>query len=139
MQRKPSTFDGAMCKFWMYPGHRVTKVSGIVNISKITGHATQQRVLLDCLEVGQMITTMNLHNKLAFYYIGSPRKLLASFPCRKAYRILTANPHTHQSATEKVEEFTPFCAMASNNSALPTPSRLSEQHPLLLSNVAEKT
>ena len=34
-------------------------------------------------------------------------------------------PHNHHVATERVEEFTPSCAAASSNGALPTPSRLS--------------
>ena len=38
---------------------RYEKVSGIVDISNMASHATQQCVRLDCLDVRQMITTMN--------------------------------------------------------------------------------
>ena len=37
------------------------------------------------------------------------------------------NPYSHHIATERTEEFTPFCAAASSNGALPTPSCLSER------------
>ena len=43
------------------------------------------------------------------------------------YRAATSRC-SHHVSTEKVEEFTPFCAAASSNRALPTPSCLSEHH-----------
>ena len=46
-------------RFFFISHPRYDKVSGIVNISKTTGLAGQQRTLLDCLEVGQMIATMS--------------------------------------------------------------------------------
>ena len=91
---------------------RREKVSGIVNITKMASHAALQRVLVECLEIGQMIT--------------------ATFP-----QFLITNSHKldttigfllqkHHAATERVQEFSPFGAAASSNGALPTPSRLSE-------------
>ena len=109
------------------------KVSGIVNISNMTGHVC---------EIGQMTTTMSpqfLMSNLAFYYIGF-REIARLFSLQnKPTGNPTTNPYSHHDATEKVEEFTAFCAVASSNGALPTPSRLSEHHPLPLSDVAQKT
>ena len=59
-------------------------------------------------------------------HAGSPRKCAPRTRLRKPP---PTNPHSHQGATERVEEFTPFGAGASSNRALPTPSRLSEHFP----------
>ena len=40
----------------------------------------------------------------------------------------TTSPCSHHVTTKRVEEFTPFCAAASSNRALPAPSRLSERY-----------
>ena len=44
----------------------------------------------------------------------------------RLHRNSRLQPHSHHVATEKVEEFTPFCAAVWSNRALPTPSGLSE-------------
>ena len=43
----------------------------------------------------------------------------------------TSSPYSHHVATEREEEFTPFCTAASSNGALPTPSGLSQHYSLL--------
>ena len=47
-----------MQTFGGYLSTRHEKVSGIVNISTMAGHAAQQHVLLECLGIGQMVNTM---------------------------------------------------------------------------------
>ena len=43
VRQRPGNFDGATCKLLMGPCQHVTiKVSGIVNISRMAGHAAQQ-------------------------------------------------------------------------------------------------
>ena len=102
---------------------RCEKVSGIVNISKITGHAAQQRMLLDCFEIGQMIAAITyLSQQFGLLLHGLPKKR-ASLPCGTSLRqIPPPTPYNHHI-----------------DAALPTPSRLSEHLPSLLNNVAQKT
>ena len=124
------TFDVSMST-------RFEKVSGIVNISKMAGHAAQQRVLLECLEIGQMITMMYpqflITNSIQQFGL-LPHRLpknarllsLQNKPTRPA-----TNLYSHHVPTDRVEEFTPSCAVTSRSGALPTPSRHSD--------VAQKT
>ena len=96
-------------------------------------------MLLDCLEVGQMITTMSpefsiahLLQQFGLLLRRLPKKLRASFPCRAILQIsrrqLLQQPISHGKG-RGVNSV--FCAVASSNRALPTPSRLEEHHPLL--------
>ena len=65
---------------------------------------------------------------------------LISLPVKQNYRGSHRQPYSHDVATDRVEEFPPFCAEASSNGALPTPSRLTEHFPYLsLCDVAQKT
>ena len=133
VQRKPSTFDGPMCKFWMHPCQRVRKesdaCSGIVLKSDV--HQNESSTLNHIL-VQQFVFL--LHQAPA------PQESKRLFPLQNGPTETPAtNPFIHLVDTERVEEFTPFRAVASSNRALPTPSRLSEHHPLLLSDVTQKT
>ena len=51
------------------------------------------------------------------------RRARASFLCSIRLQRVPPPPYTHHVATDMVEEFTPFCAVALSNGALPTPSR----------------
>ena len=56
-------------------------------------------------------------------------ELGASFLCRaRLQKVPPPLPAATTLKTERVEEFTPFCAAASSNRALPTPSCFSERH-----------
>ena len=52
-------------------------------------------------------------------------RFFAEQDCRKSP---TTTPCSYHVETERVEEFTPFCAAASSSRALPTPSCFSERH-----------
>ena len=54
---KPGTFEGATCKLVGSLSARYEKISGIDNISRMTGHAAQRHVLLECLRIYQLIST----------------------------------------------------------------------------------
>ena len=59
---------------------------------------------------------------------------MATFSPRRG-KTMEANfgsEYLEQMSRARVEEFTPFCAAASSNGALPTPSRLSERYLYLL-------
>ena len=109
---------------------RYEKVAVIVNISKMAGHAAQQRVLLGCLETGQVLNTMSTQSPittsmqqfgLQLHQTPAPQEIarLVSLP-NKPTRPATSSP----TATT----LTPLCAAASSNGALPTLSCLSEHY-----------
>ena len=132
---------------------RYGKVSGIVIISRLAGHAAQLHVPLECLKIYQLINTprslnpekQTRYNNLAFeryvpeeafplfkrkkrlskevesVSVLSKRSCLVSLQ-NKITESPASTSDSHHIATERVEELTPFCAAASSNRVLPTPS-----------------
>ena len=81
-----------------------------------------------------------MFNNLTFVLqVPAPQEIARLFPLQnRPTESPATNPYNHVVDTERVEECTPLCGVASSNSALPTPLRLSEHHPLP-SDVAQKT
>ena len=105
------TLDGSLST-------RYEKVSGIVNISRMAVHAAQQHVLLECLEVRQLLVATTWPSTPS--NTSSPKKLQTISVLSQSSRLFSlqnkptenpaTNPCSHHDATEKIEEFTPFCA-----------------------------
>ena len=60
--------------------------------------------------------------------ISDLEELALRFFAEQEYKKSHHQPLQPHGATERLEEFTPFCAAASSNGALPTPSCLSERY-----------
>ena len=157
---RPDTFDGATCKLLMDPCQHVTKK--FVNIDqpkvrRMAGRAAEQQVLVECVGIGQTVHSLRSsipitdsmqqfgllpHHTDALQINCRPspcsRRARASYFRRAVLQKPTTSPCNHHGATERVEEFTPFCTPASSNGALPTPSGLSGHYPLPLSDVGRE-
>ena len=125
-----------MCKLLVYPCQRVTKkflassTSAKWQVMQLSNACFRNVLKLVGWSIQRVHNSKSQtrHNKLAFYYVGSLRNCVPLFLAEQPYRIPATSPFSHHVATEKIEEFTPFCPAASSNGALPTPSCLSEHH-----------
>ena len=135
---KPGTFKGAMCTLQMYPCQHVTKVSGIVNISRMADHAAQQHVPWECLCFRQLISTIKSSIPVHTLDLTIGPSTLSTAALHEIARLFSlqnkptgpaTNPYSHHAATEEVEEFNPFGAAASSNGTFATPTRFSEHFP----------
>ena len=125
LERRPGNLDGATRKPLMNPCQHV---SGVINISRLAGHAVQQQVLLECLGIRQMFNSMksSITDHLLDATLrpstpsnsGSPKNLQTVSALSHSSSLLISQntyrqSYSHHIATEKVEEPTPFGAAAS--------------------------
>ena len=123
-------------------------VSYIIHISSRTaGHAAQQHVPFECLGIALLVSSMRSsipdHRFDTKFWPSTPSNTCSSQKMQtvsvlpQSSRFSSSqnkttkpatSPCSHHVATERVEEFTPFCAATWSNGALPTPSRLSEHY-----------
>ena len=101
----------------------------------------------ECVGIGQMVHSMRssipIRDSMIQFRL-PPRTPALQRNCRPspcshgARASLTQNISPKHGATERVEEFTPFCTAASSIGALPTLSDTSEHYPSPLCDVAQK-
>ena len=126
-------------------------------VRRMAGHGAQQQVLVECDGIGHTVHSIKSSNlsQLRYNQLGLPLQTDAlqrncrPSPCsrraalcyfgRTILQKTTTSPYSHRVATESVEEFTSFRTAAASNGALPTPSGLSQQYSLPLSDVGRKT
>ena len=158
MQPRPGTFKGATCKtFDVSLSTRYERVSGIVTSAKWQAIKLSNAWFWECLRICQLVNTHflftgsitliwplnRLHpNRLAKEAadrLRAPAELAPRFFTeQKITESRASSPYCHHVATERAEEFTPFCAAVEQRSFAHTVLPLGSL-PLLLTEVAPKT